>query len=165
MRNKALAWCNYLLGWRFLPRRLQEWLFSTGTRAVELISGCGLLGFAVAFANHSELLTRYPIYHKFAAVPPVLVIGTLAMVGLVQLLLMCWHSPRTNVLSGFVLLLGGSLWFLIFSAFSANYPPLNPSMILPLLLALVCSLAGKNLIDYSRLQIRCEEKHGKGGCP
>ena len=165
MKSKALKWFNYLLGWRFLPRRLQEWLFSTGTRAVELISGCGLLGFSLAFANHSELLTRYPIYHKFAALPPVLTISVFALVGLAQLVLMAWQQLRANILSGFFLLVGGMLWFLIFSAFSANFPPLNPSMILPLVLAFVCFLAGKNLIDYSRLQIRCEEKHGKGGCP
>ena len=163
--GKTLKWLNFLLGWRFLPRRLQDWLFGTGTRAVELMSGCGLLGFALGLANHSELLSRYPIYHKFAAIPPALTIGLLAAVGLAQLVLMAWHSPRTNVLSGFVLLLGGSLWFLIFTAFSANYPPFNPSMALPFILALVCSLAGKNLIDYSRIQVRCEEKYGKGNCP
>ena len=165
MRNKALAWYNYLLGWRFLPRRLQDWLFGTGTRAVELISGLGLLGFAFAFANHHALLTRYPIYHKFASVPPLLTISVLAAVGLAQLVLMAWHSPRTNILSGFTLLCGGSLWFLIFAAFSANYPPFNPSMALPAVLAFVCSLAGKNLLDLSRLQVRCEEKNGKDGCP
>ncbi|UOP05357.1 hypothetical protein [Conchiformibius kuhniae] len=165
MKTKALYWWNYLLGWRFLPRRLQDWLFGTGTRAVELISGLGLLGFALAFANHAALLTRYPIYHKFATAPPALTVSVLAAVGLAQLLLMVWHSPRANILSGFVLLVGGVLWFLIFAAFSANYPPFNPSMALPFILAAVCSLAGKNLIDYSRLQIRTQERYGKDGSP
>ena len=48
--NNSLKWVKYLLEWRFLPVRFQEWLFGTGTRVVEFASGLSLIGYAALIA-------------------------------------------------------------------------------------------------------------------
>jgi len=65
---------------------------------------------------------------------------------------MLYKSDRSNIISGWLLILGGNIWFLISVAFLAPYPPLNTGMILPPLMSFVCVLAGKNLMDYSMLR-------------
>ena len=76
----------------------------------------------------------------------------LLFAALAQGAAMLYKSDRSNIISGWLLILGGNIWFLISVAFLAPYPPLNTGMILPPLMSFVCVLAGKNLMDYSMLR-------------
>ena len=162
--NKQINWLQFLIGWRFLPERLQGWLFGTATRAVECVSALGLIGFALVFAFDDDLLHKYPIYAKFKELPEWGIVSSLLLIGLLQLWAMAYRSRRSNILSGYMLLLASGAWFMIFIAFSASYPPANTGMVLPSVLSFVCGLAGKNLIDFTRrkISVNNELKNRKG---
>ena len=150
--SKTVMYLKWILDWRFLPFRFQMWLFGTATRIVEFLSAAGLLGFAIVFMCDQDRLYDYPIYYKFKALPEAWVVGILLFAALAQGAAMLYKSDRSNIISGWLLILGGNIWFLISVAFLAPYPPLNTGMILPPLMSFVCVLAGKNLMDYSMLR-------------
>lgn len=57
-----IGWLKYVLDWRFLPVKFQNWLFSTGTRAVEFASGVSLIGYALVFVFSPDEIYNWPIY-------------------------------------------------------------------------------------------------------
>lgn len=158
--SNSLKWVKYMLEWRFLPVRFQKWLFGTGTRVVEFISGIGLLGFALVFWLDADLLLHYPIYYKFQHAPSLLLVMVLGLVGTTQLWAMLYWSHRRNVISGYLLIAGSLIWALVSVAFWAAYPPAHTGMVLPPILMLLCVLAGRNLINFSKFAEGVEKKAG-----
>lgn len=150
--SNSLKWVKYMLEWRFLPVRFQKWLLGTGTRVVEFISGIGLLGFALVFWLDADLLLHYPIYYKFQHAPSLLLVMGFGLVGTTQLWAMLYWSHRSNVISGYLLIAGSLIWALVSVAFWAAYPPAHTGMVLPPILVLLCVLAGRNLINFSKLE-------------
>ena len=159
--GKTVMYLKWILDWRFLPFRFQMWLFGTATRIVEFLSAAGLLGFAIVFMCDQDKLYDYPIYYKFKTLPEAWVVGILLFAALAQGAAMLYKSARSNIISGWLLILGGNIWFLISVAFLAPYPPLNTGMILPPLMSFVCVLAGKNLMDYSITEESLKGKNGE----
>lgn len=151
---------KWLLDWRFLPSRFQMWSFGTGTRVVEFISGIGLLGFALVFWLDADLLLHYPIYYKFQHAPSLLLVSMLGSVGIMQLWAMLYWSHRSNIISGYLLIAGSLIWALVSVAFWAAYPPAHTGMVLPPILVLLCVLAGRNLINFSKFAEGVEKKAG-----
>lgn len=141
-------WMKYFLNWGFLPSRLQLWLFGTGTRILELISGLGLLGYAAVFWFAPDEIYKWKIYYKFQSIPEHYMIATFVSVGLLQLVSMWWQSVRGDVLSAYTLLLSGLVWFLVSVAFWSAYPPVHTGMVVPPLLAGLCLLAGNNALRF-----------------
>ena len=138
--------------WRLmgLPYALHNWLLATGTRIVELVSAAGMLGYALVFAANGARLTTLPLYYKFAALPHWAVVGTFLLLGALQLVLLPFKSPRSNVLSGFLLVVSSLVWFLVLAAFDAARPPANTGMVFPTIMSVLCMLAGSRLVDLSR---------------
>ena len=159
--SKTVMYLKWILDWRFLPFRFQMWLFGTATRIVEFLSAAGLLGFAIVFMCDQDKLYDYPIYYKFKTLPEAWVVGILLFAALAQGAAMLYKSDCSNIISGWLLILGGNIWFLISVAFLAPYPPLNTGMILPPLMSFVCVLAGKNLMDYSITEESLKGKNGE----
>ena len=136
--------------WLGIPYALHNWLLQTATRVVEFTSAAGLLGYAMVFAANGQRLTTLPLYYKFAALPQPVVVGVFVSLGLAQLALMPFKSDRSNVLSGFVLVVSSLVWFLVLAAFDAARPPANTGMVFPTIMAFLCAAAGSRLIDLSK---------------
>lgn len=146
--DEMMGYLRWLFGWRFLPSRFQLWLFGTGTRILELISGVGLLGYGLAFWVAPDEIYRWKMYYKFEDIPEHYMIAVFLSVGLLQLVSMWWQSVRGNVLSAYTLLVSGLVWFLVSVAFWSAYPPVHTGMVLPPLLAGLCLLAGNNALRF-----------------
>ena len=58
--SKSIQWLKYAFELRFLPVRFQRWLFGTGTRAVEFVSGCSMIGYALVFAFSPNDIYNWP---------------------------------------------------------------------------------------------------------
>lgn len=138
--------------WRLmgLPYALHNWLLQTATRVVEFTSAAGLLGYALVFAANGQHLITLPLYYKFTALPQPVVVVVFVSLGLAQLALMPFKSDRSNVLSGFMLVLSSLVWFLVLAAFDAARPPANTGMVFPTIMAFLCAVAGSRLIDLSK---------------
>lgn len=121
--SKSVQWMKYILDWRFLPVRLQKWLFGTATRAVEFISGISLIGYALVFLSSPDDIYKWPIYYKFKDISETSLVLIFSITGLSQLLCMYWQTARGNVLSGYILLISAFIWYLTAYAFWSAYPP------------------------------------------
>ena len=83
--SNSLKWVKYIFEWRFLPVRFQQWLFGTGTRAVEFVSGCSMIGYALVFAFSPNDIYSWPIYYKFKDISEFTLILVFGGVGVLQL--------------------------------------------------------------------------------
>lgn len=146
--SKSIKWLKYVLELRFLPVRFQRWLFSTGTRAVEFISGCAMIGYALVFAFSPNDIYNWPIYYKFKDISETTLILVFGGVGLLQLAAMYWQTYKGEVLSGYMLLISAFIWYLTAYAFWAAYPPAHTGMVIPPVLAFLCLLAGNNSLKF-----------------
>ena len=142
--STVIRWLKYVLDWRFLPVKFQNWLFSTGTRAVEFASGVSLIGYALVFIFSPDEIYNWPIYYKFKDISELTLVSVFGGVGILQLAAMYWQTFRGNVLSGYVLLVAALIWFLTANAFWGAYPPAHTGMVIPPVLAMLCLLAGNN---------------------
>lgn len=138
----------FLLDWRSLPSRFQAWLFGTGTRALEMVSGLGLLGYAAVFALSPDDIYSWRIYYKFHNLPEIWLVAVFGAVGLLQTALLMFRGFRANVASAYLLTLAGFIWFLVSVAFWGAYPPAHTGMVIPPLLAFLCALAGNNTLKF-----------------
>lgn len=148
---------SWLLDLRFLPDKLQKWLFGTGTRVIEIISGFAMLGFALVFSLHGNEMIKEDLYGKFPHLYPKIFITILLLVAIGQLFAAFFHSSRSNILSGCFLIWSALIWFVISGTFIAAYPPLSTGMTTYPVIAIVCALAGRNLIKHAQ---RIEDKKG-----
>lgn len=146
--SKSIKWLKYVLELRFLPVRFQRWLFSTGTRVVEFISGCAMIGYALVFAFSPNDIYNWPIYYKFKDISETTLILVFGGVGVLQLAAMYWQTLKGGIVSGYILLVSAFIWYLTSYAFWAAYPPVNTGMVIPPVLAFLCLLAGNNSIKF-----------------
>lgn len=146
--SKSIKWLKYVFELRFLPVRFQRWLFSTGTRAVEFISGCSMIGYALVFALSPNDIYNWPIYYKFKDISELTLILVFGGVGVLQLAAMYWQTLKGGIVSGYILLVSAFIWYLTSYAFWAAYPPVHTGMVIPPVLAFLCLLAGNNSIKF-----------------
>lgn len=143
---------KWFFDWRFLPCYIQHRLFSTGTMAVEVLSGAILVTFGLTFLVSPDNTLMIPSYHKFQQVPHVMILLATVGVGFAQLAYSMWDSKKSNVVSGFLMIVSSLVFMLISVGFMAAYPPFTTAMTTYPVLAGVTLLAGKNLINYSKCQ-------------
>lgn len=145
-----VAMLQQLLDLRFLPDKLQKWLFSTGTRVIEVLSALIMIGFVIVFLAGGHEVFDVDLYQKFLLVHPVILSSVLSIVAIAQLAAAVFQSGRSNVISGYFLILSALIWALISGTFWAGYPPLSTGMTTYPVLAIVCALAGRNSINYAK---------------
>ena len=156
---QVLLWIINLL---FLPDDVREWIFGSGTRALELINALMLLGWAAVMLVDASHVYLIPSYAKFAEMPQGLVFGLFAGVGALLLVLLPSETPRSNVLSGFLLVGSALLWSVVSVGFWYTYPPLNTAMVVYPVLAASSWWAGVLLIDNAKDELFKPEK-ARGG--
>lgn len=139
-----------ILDLRFLPDKLQKWLFSTGTRAIEVTSSLIMLGFSFVLFESNHSFFTADLYEKFEQIHPHALAIIMFAVAVAQTVAVFFKSARSNVLSGFTLLLSAFVWFVVFGLFAAAYPPLSTGIFTYLALSIVCALAGRALITRNR---------------
>lgn len=151
--TKFIHWLEWFLSLRFLPERGQIWFFQTGTRSIEITSSLIMIGFAyILMTSGHEFFIADP-YEKFESMHPHKLACIMFLVSLAQITAACFKSARSNVLSGFILLISALVWFVVFGLFAAAYPPLSTGMITYLVLSIVCGLAGRVLISRNREKV------------
>ena len=149
---QVLLWIINLL---FLPDSVRQWVFGSGTRALELLNALLLLSWAgVLLADAGSVYILMPGYTKFAEMPPGLSFALFSGVGAALLICLPSESPRSNLLSGFFLVAAALLWMLASVGFWDNYPPLNTAMIVYPVLAVISWWAGVMLVDNAKEQMR-----------
>ena len=146
--SKSIQWLKYAFELRFLPVRFQRWLFGTGTRAVEFVSGCSMIGYALVFAFSQNDIYNWPIYYKFKDISELTLILVFGGVGVLQLAAMYWQMYKGNVFSGYLLLVSAFIWYLTAQAFWGAFPPAHTGMVIPPILAFLCLLAGNNSLKF-----------------
>lgn len=144
--GSVLKWIKWVFDWRFLPAKFQRWLFSTGTRAVKFVNAFGLFGYAMVFFLYGKVLYQYKLYDKFDTVPPKVTATVMLALAVLQIISMVGKTDRSQIIGGYLLICSGFIWFLITVAFWASYPPLSTGVVFPCVMALICPLAGDNLI-------------------
>lgn len=148
--GNVLKWIKWVFDWRFLPAKFQRWLFSTGTRAVKFVNAFGLFGYAMVFFLYGEVLYQYKLYDKFDAVPPKVTATVMLVLAVLQIILMVGKTDRSQIIGGYLLICSGFVWFMVAVAFWASYPPLSTGVVFPCVMALICPLAGDNLIKMRK---------------
>lgn len=156
--GNLLKWLKWVFDWRYLPAKFQHWLFSTGTHAVKFLNSAGLLGFSLVLFGFGDILYRFKFYSKFETAPPEITAGVMLVLSLLQIVSMIGKTSRFQIIGGYILICSGLVWFLIAIAFGAIYPPLSTNVVFPVLLALVCPLAGDNLIKLTKQNDMGNEK-------
>ena len=136
----------------FLPEPWRQWMFGTGTRALEGLNALMLLGWAWVMAFADGVLAL-PSYSRFANLPLSLVCGLFALVGILLAAFLPSETPRSNVISGWLLLAASMLWVLVTASFWGGYPPANTAMVIYPVLALISWWAGILLIENSKHQM------------
>ncbi|MCX8746149.1 MULTISPECIES: hypothetical protein [Snodgrassella] len=148
-----------LLDLRFLPDKLQKWLFHTGTRVITVTSALIMIGFAGIFLLGGSEVFNLKLYKGFLLLHPLTLSVLLIGMAVLQLLVTIFKSNRCNVLCGYLLILSALIWAVISATFWASYPPLTTGMTTYPVLAVVCALAGRNQINYTK---RVEDLKHKG---
>lgn len=148
--GNVLKWIKWVFDWRFLPAKFQRWLFSTGTRAVKFVNAFGLFGYAMVFFLYGKVLYQYKLYDKFDTVPPKVTATVMLVLAVLQIILMVGKTDRSQIIGGYLLICSGFVWFMVAVAFWASYPPLSTGVVFPCVMALICPLAGDNLIKMRK---------------
>lgn len=148
--GNVIKWVKWVFDWRFLPFKFQKWLFETGTRAIKFINASCLFGFAVVLFGFGDVLYKYKLYDKFESVPPPVSASVMATLALLQVISMFGKTNRSQIVGGYMLICSGFVWFMVAVAFWASYPPLSTGVVFPSVMALICPLAGDNLIKLMK---------------
>lgn len=134
------------LGFAWVNRHL----YRTKTSSLQIISGLSLIFFGLAFGVGGAELYKLRTYQHFQMLQPWLLMLILLSIGVAQVVLAMLMSPRSNVLSGWLLQWNGLCWLSMCAAYAAGYPPLNPAVLVTALLGFVCILTGRGLIDKNK---------------
>lgn len=148
--GNVLKWIKWVFDWRFLPAKFQRWLFSTGTQAVKFVNAFGLFGYAMVFFLYGKVLYQYKLYDKFDTAPPKVTATVMLVLAVLQIILMVGKTDRSQIIGGYLLICSGFVWFMVAVAFWASYPPLSTGVVFPSVMALICPLAGDNLIKMRK---------------
>ena len=145
--GNVIKWVKWVFDWRFLPFKFQKWLFETGTRAVKFVNAFGLFGYAMVFFLYGKVLYQYKLYDKFDTAPPKVTATVMLALAVLQIIFsMVSKTDRSQIVGGYLLICSGFVWFMVAVAFWASYPPLSTGVVFPCVMALICPLAGDNLI-------------------
>ena len=90
------------------------------------------------------------MYDKFDTAPPKVTATVMLVLAALQIVLMVGKTDRSQIIGGYLLICSGFIWFLITVAFWASYPPLSTGVVFPCVMALICPLAGDNLIKMTK---------------
>lgn len=137
---------NICLGFAWVNQHL----YRTKTSSLQIISGLSLIFFGLAFGVGGDELYKLRTYQHFQMLQPWLLMLILLSIGVAQVVLAMFMSPRSNVLSGWLLQWNGLCWLSMCAAYAAGYPPLNPAVLVTALLGFVCILTGRGLIDKNK---------------
>ena len=129
---------------------VNQHLYRTKTSSLQIISGLSLIFFGLAFGVGGAELYKLRTYQHFQMLQPWLLMLILLIIGVAQVVLAMFMSPRSNVLSGWLLQWNGLCWLSMCAAYAAGYPPLNPAVLVTALLGFVCILTGRGLIDKNK---------------
>lgn len=128
----------------------RQWLFAIGTRVVEIANGIIMTCFAMTFLlDYQLLITNYP-YRTFTHMSSLWLWFIMLLIGIAQLIAMACKSIRSNQFSALVLIWSGCVWAIVAVAFGADYPPLSSAFFTYLTLALLCALAGKEMMSKNK---------------
>ena len=148
--GNVIKWVKWVFDWRFLPFKFQKWLFETGTRAVKFVNAARLMGFAMVLFGLGDVLYKYKLYDKFESVPPPISAAVMLVLAALQIVSMVGKTDRSQIVGGYMLICSGFVWFMVAVAFWASYPPLSTGVVFPSVMALICPLAGDNLIKLMK---------------
>ena len=137
---------NICLGFAWVNQHL----YRTKTSSLQIILGLSLIFFGLAFGVGGDELYKLRTYQHFQMLQPWLLMLILLSIGVAQVVLAMFMSPRSNVLSGWLLQWNGLCWLSMCAAYAAGYPPLNPAVLVTALLGFVCILTGRGLIDKNK---------------
>ena len=129
---------------------VNQHLYRTKTSSLQIISGLSLIFFGLAFGVGGVELYKLRTYQHFQMLQPWLLMLILLIIGVAQVVLAMFMSPRSNVLSGWLLQWNGLCWLSMCAAYAAGYPLLNPAVLVTALLGFVCILTGRGLIDKNK---------------
>lgn len=129
---------------------VNQHLYRTKTSSLQIISGLSLIFFGLVFGVGGDEVYKLRTYQHFQMLQPWLLMLILVVVGMAQVVLAMFMSPRSNVLSGWLLQWNGLCWLSMCAAYAAGYPPLNPAVLVTALLGFVCILTGRGLIDKNK---------------
>lgn len=148
--NSMMSFICFILDFRFLPSKVQNWLFGTATRVLEVVSSLIMLGFSFTLFIGDHDFFTIDLYENFSKIHPHALAGFMLFVAILQLAASVYSSPRSNVISGFSMLLSAFVWFIVFGLFVAAYPPFSTGIFTYSILSLSCALAGRALITRNR---------------
>ncbi|WP_180295766.1 hypothetical protein [Snodgrassella communis] len=126
---------------------------------ITVTSALIMIGFAGVFLLGGSEVFNLKLYKGFLLLHPYTLAVLLIGVALLQLIIAIFKSNRCSVLSGYLLILSALIWAVISATFWASYPPLTTGMTTYPVLTVVCALAGRNLINYTK---RVEDFKHKG---
>jgi hypothetical protein len=156
---EAFNWLHWLLDLRFLPDKIQNWLFETGTRAIEVFSGLAMLGFAFTFLLAEDKLYRVDIYEKFQHLHKPTLVCILVCISVLQLGFAVIKSYRLKLVSSFLLMFSSLIWAVITGMFIAGYPPVSTGMTTYAVFTIICCFAGLYLNRHAkRLEDKVQDK-------
>lgn len=137
-----------------LPDRANRWLFSVGTRSLEVLNSVALIGWSWVFLTQSDAILALKPYSKFdnfPALPASLIMLAIA-IGLIACLF--YNTSKTHFLSGYFLLLCAGVWGIVCANFIRSYPPLNTGVIIYFSLMWISWWAGLYKIDKVKKNVR-----------
>ena len=109
-------------------------------------------GHAAGFSKNGEKPVKNEPDYQFAALPLLAAVSGVAGLGVAPPVLMPLKTPRSNVLSGFALVVSASVWLLTFAAFEASPVPANTGVVFPAIMAFLCAISGSRLIDLNKIK-------------
>ena len=170
MRPQIERVFRFVLGLSFLPEKIRAWMFSTGTRAIEVLNAGMLLAWATVMMLDGRVLEMHPYRysmlfgtqwaHKAWAVA-FLIFFVLACCGI------ACKTCRCKKLGGFAMLASATVWGCVSAGFVASYPPLNTGVLIYALMSLMCWFTGEHLMYTARSGActDCSEGGNECGAP
>ena len=134
----------------FLPEVARQWLFGTGTRALEMLNMVMLVVWGIIALSNPRTMDLLPTYSKIHYINPEVMGALFIILALGQLAYMLKATTESNITSGFLLIVSAFIWSIIGIGYLNGYPPLTPGMVLYFPLAIINWWAGVLIIDNAK---------------
>lgn len=131
-------------------KQLVSWIFTTGTRVVEVLNALLLMGFTITFLYNFAEVLMLPSYKGFAIAGSAWWWVGMGTLSVIQILVANKKSLHSNQFSGYVLLVSSWVWALISTTFIYGLPPLTTAPITYGTFSLMCAMAGMHLIKCNK---------------
>lgn len=142
---------SLILNLRFLPDHLQRWLFSTGTRALEVANVSILVGWAALLYVDGRRMLDLQNYKTFSMLDHKTLASIFAILSLIIFVATLFpNSLKSQLFKGYTMLLSAAVWAIVSTGFAIAYPPLSTAMVVYPVLAVLCWLCGENLIERAK---------------